>query len=191
MAEILQTSASAGWTLAAVLLLTMAMHERDRVVQGARVLLHQPVTTQLPSEYQPKVAQFLHSQTLPVVAEGADILVVMDHYDPFLRDRLVLLTSHSLAEKEPHSMTNELNMEIFGQDLGLPLQDYGSFMAAHKDFLLLVDPTQIGLDWIMKSLIAARLSGQDVSVQLIWGADPEDANQVYRVHLGAGGNAAR
>ena len=183
-AETVRRRAAAGWLLAAVMLFLLCIHVRDRLHAAAAQLAGKP-TPELPSEYEPELTTFLEPLSLPVVAEGADTLLVIDRYtSPQVRARLLLLTSHERAELSPRAMTNELNMEIFGRDLHLPVEDYDAFVATHRDFLLLMNPQQVEFGWLYRSLLLEEQTRADVRLELVWGASPAGHDQVFLVHFG-------
>ena len=137
----------------------------------------------MPSEYQGDWVTYLQTTHLPIVAEGSNTLMIVDQYVPELKGRVVLLTDHQRALKYPVSVTNELNMEVFGQDLHLPVQDYNHFVATHRDFLLLANPEQFPFTWMFQSLADESAAGHDVTLSLLW-ASVLGADQVYLVHFG-------
>ncbi len=184
LGEILRRRKGAGWGLALVTLLMFFVHFHENM-QQAFVAMTGPATSILPTEYDPAWADYLKGVPLPIVAEGADTLMVALQYTPpEVQQRLLLLTSHQRALLQPKSMTNELNMEIFGHILNLPVQDYDGFVANHKDFLILVNPAQLEWTWVFRSLMEESQKQHDVQLRLLWGADPTDGDQVYLVHFG-------
>ena len=184
LAEVLERRKDAGWALAFIMLLLLVMHNRDRLQQGVRELAGKPVTSLLPSEFDNGWAEYLSHASLPVVAEGADTLLIALQYAPSdVQQRMSLLTSHARAEQQPKSLTNEQNMEVFGRMLRLPVQDYDQYIAQHQDFLLLVNPEQIEFSWLFTSLVQESVTKRDVQLTLVWGAEPMQHDQIFLVHF--------
>lgn len=182
LAEALRRDSRPGVALAIVFALMLGMHERDRFKEVVALATGRP-SLRMGSEFDEDWVQYLEKSKLPIVVEGADTLLLTDYYAPALRPRLVLLTSHERAEKYPSSMTNELNMEVFGQALKLPVANYDQFTSMHKDFLLLVSPEQFEFTWLYRSLVAESLKKGDVQITILWGDKPTQQDQVYLVHF--------
>ena len=184
LAEVVDRRRDAGWALAFIMLLLLVMHNRDRLQQGFRELAGKPVNSLLPSEFEAGWADYLDQSSLPVVAEGADTLLIALQYAPSaVQQRMSLLTSHARAEQQPKSLTNEQNMEVFGRLLNLPVQDYDQYVAQHQDFLLLVDPEQVEFGWVFDYLVNESLTRHDVHLNLVWGAEPIQHDQIFLVHF--------
>ena len=170
LAEVLHRRTDAGWGFAVLMLLMFLVHERDRFTQGLRAIAGKSVS-QLPSEYEVDWVKYLQGTHLPIVAEGSNTLMIVQQYAPEIKDRVIILTSHERATAYPTSLTNELNMEIFRQDLNLPVEDYDKFVAGHHDFLLLANPEQFPFTWMFHSLVDESQKQRDVSVRLLRGSD--------------------
>jgi hypothetical protein len=185
LAEVLQRRKETGWVLALIMLLLFSWRSKDYMRQGLHHIAGR--SSVMPAtEYRPDWLEFVLHNPLPVVAEGPDTLLVVEQYGPLkLRQRLSLLTSHQHALLYPEAMTNELNMEVFGKTLGLPIQDYDQFVRAHRDFLLLVSPQQTEYTWLLRSLMKESETDHDVHLEIVWANAPwGGADQVYLVHFG-------
>ncbi len=183
-AEGMLRNVRAGWAFAGLMFMLFLVHSRDFLREAVHELNGRPVMY-LPSDYDPLWGEFIRTTPLPVVADGPLVMLPLEQYAPAdLKRRLVLLTSRAHSLQQPKSVTTELNMEVFGRELRLPLEDYDQFTTAHREFLLIVTPTREEYSWLFSNLLKQAESNPNVSLKLIWSNPLQPTSDIYEVHLG-------
>ncbi|HEY0757756.1 MAG TPA: glycosyltransferase family 39 protein [Acidisarcina sp.] len=184
LAEVTRRSTRAGWALGLGMCLLLLAQKKSLLMQGTRVLIHRPAAP-YPAEANQGWYELVRSSPLPLISDGPDPLVRLEHYaPPDIGRRAIYLTSRERALRVPSSVTNELNMEYFNPALHYNVEDYDTFIRSHHDFLLLTKPAQLIHTWLFYTLLQQAKTDARIHIELAWGERPLDTTeQIYRVHV--------
>lgn len=167
-AEHAQRTQAAGVVLLILFASVTLRVDLKTIPQGLRAMAHPTqVHAQLAASYDSEPwVKLLEGSDLPVLVGDHLLYTRLDCYaPPELRRRLYFLTDFAEVKKYPLSDTSQRNFLLFGKLLSYQTMDVGSFLPAHRHFLLAVG-TMSGTLWLPAYLMSQEQEG-NASLRLL------------------------
>jgi len=98
-------------------------------------------------------ARWLERSQLPVVADNDTYVRLAMYGSPALARRSFALTNLAAATTYPLAMTDQNNMLLFGERIGLQSQDINVFMRQHPRFILVQQRPHRSYEWMAACLL--------------------------------------
>ncbi len=167
-AEQARRTQAAGVLLLMLFALVTLRADLKTIPQGLRTMAHpMQVHAQLAAAYDSEPwVKLLEGSDLPVLVGDHLLYTRLECYaPPELRRRLYFLTDFAEVKKYPLSDTSQRNFLLFGKLLSYQTMDVGSFLPAHRHFLVAVG-TMSGTLWLPDYLVSQEQLG-NASLRLL------------------------